>query len=486
MWNKKIRKFAAAALAASVTMAAGVSVLPTAINTIAEEAEEEKEKLSLALGDDAKAAFEENSETETETQKETETETEKIVYETLETTKTDEAAIRAIDVSDIVTNTMPSIVAITGTSIQQVESYFYGRQEIETQGAGSGIIIAQNDTELLIATNNHVVEGTNELTVCFTVDSDDSEKLLAPAVIKGTSAKTDLAVIAVRLADIDPDILPQLKIATMGKSDGLKVGEAAIVIGNALGTGQTVTSGIISALEREITTEAGTFTELQTDAAINLGCSGGAILNSKGEVIAITEAKAVADAADNMGYGIPINTAIPVLTDLINRETRETVENHGYLGITVVPVSDEAMQMYDMPAGAYVYEVNEDSAAQKAGIKKGDIITKVDSLDIDSSDTLVSTLGYYEVGETIKLEVMSNDTGTYAPKEVEVTLQQGPATEKDDENEEKDVQGQSEKYEYNGDDNSYGYNDPFGFDDFGQFFFGDNFGGNNRNYGWDY
>ena len=481
MLNKKMRKFAAAALAASVAFAGGAQVLPGALNAIAEEAQEEEGKLSLVFGDGVAAdeAADENTDAaeEAETQEETETETEEpVVYETLETTKTDESAMQALDVSKVVENTIPSIVAITTTSIREVQSYFYGSAQYEMSTAGSGIIIAQNDTELLIATNNHVVDGASEVTIAFTVDTDDDEKLLAPAVVKGTSSKTDLAVVAVKLADIDPDVLPKLKIATMGKSSSLKVGEAAIVIGNALGLGQTVTTGIISALEKEVTNEVGTFSEVQTDAAVNGGCSGGAILNAKGEVVAITESRAVYDDANDMGYGIPIDTAVPVLTDLINRETRSTVEDHGYLGVNVVPVSDEAMAMYDMPAGAYVYEVNEGSAAEKAGLKKGDIIVKLDGIEIESADKLVDTVQYYNVGETVKLEVMSTDGGEYTTREVEVTLQAGE--KKNDENTD---QGGSETEPQN---EMYGYDyDPWG-GDFGQFFFGNN--GGNRGYGWNF
>ena len=390
--------------------------------------DEEKSEISLSLTDDAASVKEEEPETEIATEEATEAQ---VVYDQLETTGSDSEAIYATDVSDIVANAMPSIVAITSTSIETVESYFYGTQEYEAVGAGSGIIVAQNDSELLIATNNHVVEGATEMTVCFTVDADDPDDLLAQAVVKGISPSTDLAVIAVKLADIDPDVLPQLKVATLGSSANLKVGEPAIVIGNALGVGQSVTVGIISALERDITTEVGSFTELQTDAAINFGCSGGAILNKKGEVVGITDAKAVSDAADDMGYGIPIDTAVPVLHNLINRETRDIVDDHGYLGITVVPVSEEAMMMYDMPAGAFVFEVGEGSAAEEAGIEKGNIITALDGMEIASSDALVNQIQYYGIGETVKVELMVSEGSSYTKKEVEVTLQ-GPAEDQKD------------------------------------------------------
>jgi serine protease Do len=407
-----------------------------------------------------------------------------VSYETIETTATGEEGITALDVSGIVENCMPSIVAITNRSVQEVESYFYGTQEVESLSAGSGIIIAQNDTELMIATNKHVVEDAKEITVCFTVDADDPEELIVPAVTKGTDSTYDLAVVAVKLSDIPADVLSQLKIATLGSSSKLKVGETAIAIGNALGIGQTVTCGIVSALEREVTTEAGTFTELQTDAAINFGCSGGALLNKRGEVIGINSAKATADYAESMGYAIPIDTAIPVLTELINRETREKVENHGYVGITVLPVSDEAKEMYNMPAGAFVYEVTEGSAGDLAGLKKGDIITKFDGITIESSDELVDTINYYEPGETVTLEVQEAQGGIYVAREVQVTLQGGTSTSDSSQDEtagNEEQQDGNDQYvtpdqdgdSYYGDYYSYGEDEEELFRDFYNYFFGD-------------
>lgn len=392
-------------------------------------------------------------------------------YGTLETTSTGEDGIIAMDVSAIVENCMPSIVSITNHSVQEVQSYFYGSQEMETESAGSGIIIAQNDTELLIATNKHVVEDAAKMTVCFTVDAEDPEDLVVEAVTKGTDGSYDLAVVAVNLEDIPEDIYKQLKIATLGSSDDLKVGETAIAIGNALGTGQTVTSGIISALEREITTDVGTFTELQTDAAINFGCSGGALLNKRGEVIGINSAKATSDYAESMGYAIPIDAAIPILTNLINRETRTAVDNHGYMGITVVPVSDEAKEMYNMPAGAFVYEVTEGSAGEEAGLKKGDIITGFDGITIDSSDTLVETLGYYEAGETVTVEIQVAEGGAYKAKELEVTLQEGEPAEDAEADEELEALPEEEEegevpreyFEYNPNQEGNGMGDLYDF-----------------------
>lgn len=478
--------------------------------TVTEEKDQPKVGLSLAdprTGDEAVTVAEETTEAaagaEEETQEEQTEEEQKeeelsgepqeetaaeeaekkeaVSYETLETTATGEEGIVALDVSGIVENTMPSIVSITNKSIQEVQSYLYGRQEIETEGAGSGIIIAQNEDELLIATNQHVVENSSEMTVCFSVDAEDPDDLVVPAVTKGTDRTYDLAVVAVKLEDIPSEVLSQLKIATLGSSENLKVGETAIAIGNALGIGQTVTSGIISALEREITTDAGTFTELQTDAAINFGCSGGALLNKRGEVIGINSAKATADYAESMGYAIPIDTAIPILTDLINRETRDVVDNHGVMSITVVPVSEEAMEMYNMPAGAFVYEVTEGGAGEAAGLKKGDIITRFDGIAIDSSDTLVETLSYYEAGETVTVEIQQAADGAYVSKELEVTLQENPNPETSVSEDEKeavpeDKESQEEEPEFQGvpsPDELYGYEDGMnGQGDIYDFFFG--------------
>ena len=480
MKNKVIRRLLAIGLSAAMLAAAGT--VASGYESSQEEKKAAQEEIALSLSGDAQET-EEETETETEAKEEA-PETEAVEYETLETTATGENAINAIDVSNVVENSMPSIVSITKRSVQEVESYFYGRQQIEVEGSGSGIIIAQNSTELLIATNNHVASDAEELTVCFTAEVDNPDKLVVPALVKGTNNKHDLAVVAVKLSDINEDVLSQLKIATLGNSENLKVGETAIVIGNALGEGITVTTGIVSALEREIMTEAGKFTELQTDAAINFGCSGGAILNAKGEVIAIVQAKATDYSADDMGYGIPTNQAIPVLKELINRQTRETVTNRGYMGITVVPVSEEAKEMYSMPAGAFVYSVNEGSGAEAAGIKKGDIVTKFDGIDITSSDELVATLDYYEAGETVTVEVQTAEGGVYVAKEVEVVLQEGSAVGIQEESEESKKEDQDEKDQNEpendywdddskSDDRDYYGNDPWG--TYGDDYWGDFF-----------
>lgn len=414
----------------------------------AQETEPETEKkVGLNIVDSLENLVENSDETkteeaaeemETEPVKETENQTEAVtVLETeaqqketfaqIESVNTDESMIITTDVSSIVESCMPSIVSITNKSVEEVETYYYGVQEFEAESAASGIIVAQNEEELLVATNSHVVEGATELTVCFTVDVEDPEDLVVPAKIKGMDKSYELAVVAVRLSDIPEEVRQQLKIAKLGSSSKLKVGQAAIAIGNALGYGQSVTSGIVSALNREVTIDNFSNEVILTDAAINFGNSGGALLNAKGQVIGINVAKEAGDAAEGMGYSIPIDTAIPVLQNLINKETRDKISSaeRGYMGATVVNVSADAKELYNMPEGAFVYEVTEDSAAAEAGIKKGDIITKFDGESVTSSDDLIEKMGYYAVGETVTVEIMTADNGEYIARDVEVTLKKG-------------------------------------------------------------
>ena len=388
---------------------------------------------ALVIGQAAPAVLADDKETslavtETETEApETEeaAKEEKKEYDQLETTNASDAAITAIDVSGIVEAVMPSIVTVTEKSVQEVATFFGESQAVEMEGAASGFIIAQNDKELLIATNNHVVESSTEVTVAFSADVEDPDDAIAPAKVKGTDSKTDLAVIAVNLDDINEDVLSQLKIAVLGSSDNLKVGQTAITIGNSLGEGISVMAGIVSALNVEVVVEDGsTFTEFQTDGAANQGQSGGAVVNAKGEVIGIFNAGYL--EGDNMGYAIPISTAIPVLQDLINRETRDVVEEHGYMGVTVVGVSAEASEYYNIPEGAYVYEVTKDSAGDKAGLEQGDIIVGFDGINIDSQEALLRQINYYEPGETVEVTVMRGTGAGYEEKKVEVTLEEAP------------------------------------------------------------
>ena len=337
---------------------------------------------------------------------------------------------------------MPSLVAITTVSVQEIPSFFgYGSRQYKSAASGSGIIVGDNDDELLIATNNHVVEGATTLSVCFigddvanaeteTVNAGDSGDLnledAVSAKIKGTDADNDLAVVAVRKSDIPEDTLNQIKIAQIGSSDDLVVGQQVVAIGNALGYGQSVTSGWVSALNRTIYTDDGTNSTglIQTDAAINPGNSGGALLNMKGELIGINSAKYADSSVEGMGYAIPISKAKPILEDLMNRETREKVDTSekGYLGVVLSNLTTEAIQMYNIPSGAFVRGVDQDSPAENGGICKGDIIVKFDGQKVSDGDDLLDKLQYYKSGETIEAVVARADNGEYKESTVEVTL----------------------------------------------------------------
>ena len=321
------------------------------------------------------------------------------------------------DVSDIVENTLPSIVSITNMSVQEVQNFFGGISQQESESAGSGIIISQNDSELLVVTNNHVVEGSDTLTVTFN-DGNSVE-----AQIKGTDSARDLAVVAVPLDKISDDTMNAIKVATLGDSDSLKVGEPAIAIGNALGYGQSVTTGIVSATGRTIDGFDGEY--IQTDAAINPGNSGGALLNANGEVIGINSAKINSSAVEGMGFAIPISDASDVIQNLMNKETRSKVsdEERGYLGIKGYDVSEEGAQMYNMPTGVYVKEVMSGGGAEKAGLTKGSIITGFEGSSISGMSSLQVQLQYYKAGEEVTLTVQIPDkNGEYTEKDIKVTL----------------------------------------------------------------
>ena len=321
------------------------------------------------------------------------------------------------DVSDIVENTLPSIVSITNMSVQEVQNFFGGTSQQESESAGSGIIISQNDSELLIVTNNHVVEGSDTLTVTFN-DGNSVE-----AQIKGTDSTRDLAVVAVPLDKISDDTMNAIKVATLGDSTSLKVGEPAIAIGNALGYGQSVTTGIISATGRTIDGFDGEY--IQTDAAINPGNSGGALLNANGEVIGINSAKINSSSVEGMGFAIPISDASDVIQTLMNKETRSKVSEseRGYLGIKGYDVTEEGAQMYNMPTGVYVKEVLSGSGAEKAGLTKGSIITGFEGSSISGMSALQSQLEYYKAGEEVTITVqVPNKSGEYTEEELTLTL----------------------------------------------------------------
>ena len=323
------------------------------------------------------------------------------------------------DVSEVVNSVMPSVVSITNMSVQQVQSFFGGTSSQEVQSSGSGIIVGQNDTELLIATNNHVVEGSTTLTVSFINESS------AEAKIKGTDASRDLAVIAVPLENIEEETMGEIKVATLGDSTKLQVGEPVIAIGNALGYGQSVTTGIVSALNRQIDMEGFDAELIQTDAAINPGNSGGALVNANGEVIGINTVKVSSDAVEGMGYAIPISDANETITTLMNKETREQVpeDERGFLGVEITNVEAESAELYGMPTGVYIRNVIEGTGAEKAGLVRGGVITELDGSSVDSMTTLQNLLSYYRVGETVTLTVeMPGKDGSYEEKEVEVVL----------------------------------------------------------------
>lgn len=344
---------------------------------------------------------------------------------------------------------MPSVVAITTVSVQEIPSFFgYSSHQYKSASTGSGIIVGDNDDELLIATNNHVVDGATTLSVCFigddvanaeteTVNAGDNGDLnvedAVSAKIKGTDADNDLAVVAVKKSDVPEDTLNQIKIAQIGSSDDLAVGQQVVAIGNALGYGQSVTSGWISALNRTISTDDGTNSTglIQTDAAINPGNSGGALLNMKGELIGINSAKYADSAVEGMGYAIPISKAKPILEELMNRETREKVDSSkkGYLGVSLANLTTEAIEMYNMPTGAFVRSVEDDSPAQEAGICKGDIIVKFDGQKVSDGDDLLDKLQYYKSGEKIEAVIARATNGEYEENTIELTLGTRPDNE---------------------------------------------------------
>ena len=322
------------------------------------------------------------------------------------------------DIATIAKNAMPSIVSITNMSVQEVQSFFGGTQQQESTSVGSGIIIGQTDSELLILTNNHVVEGNEKLTVSF-VDNESVE-----ANVKGTDSTKDLAVVAVKISDVKDSTMDEIAVATMGDSSKLEVGEQVIAIGNALGYGQSVTSGIVSATERTLDGyEGGTL--IQTDAAINPGNSGGALLNSNGEVIGINTAKVATDSVEGMGYAIPISDASDTIQNLMNQVTKTKVSEaeQGYLGIQGVDVSDESAKMYNMPTGVYISDVVKNGGAQQAGLTKGSVITGLEGTTISDMNSLKEQLQYYRVGDKVKVTVqVPGNNGEYTEKTVEVTL----------------------------------------------------------------
>lgn len=356
----------------------------------------------------------------------------------------------SLDVSEIVSEALPSIVSITTKSVQEVQNYFgmygmYGyapqQQEQEVEGSGSGIIVGKNDDELLIATNYHVVEGADTLSVAFT-DGNAVE-----ASVKGFDEERDLAVVSVSLDDVEDDTMDAISIANIGSSDDLKVGEQVVAIGNALGYGQSVTTGIVSAKNRRMDSDNNTVTDgsddssdgvnlIQTDAAINPGNSGGALLNMEGEVVGINSAKLASTEVEGMGYAIAISDVTDILQNLMNETSRDKLDDseHGVLGIEGSSVSSEAVQMYGIPAGVFVKKVTEGGAADKAGLKANSVITEFNGKTVSSIDQLIEYLSYYEPDEEVELTVQVPHGTSYKEETVKVTLDENTDADDSDDN----------------------------------------------------
>ena len=345
-------------------------------------------------------------------------ETEKTESSIKTTTVTAETKAVVTDVTAVVAEVMPAMVIIHNNYTASANFFGYTQTQ-EATASGSGIIVGENDSELLVATNYHVIEGADTLEVIF---NDDST---VEAVVKGTNSDMDLAVIAVMLDDISSDTRSSIKVATLGDSDGLTLGEPAIAIGNALGYGQSVTTGVISALDRQVELDDGSSRSfIQTDAAINPGNSGGALLNLQGEVIGINSNKIGGDTVEGMGYAIPISAAKPIIEKLMNEETKIKVsdEERGYIGISGVSVTSDVSQVYGLPQGVYIAEVSNNGGAQAAGIEKGDVIVGFDGEEITSMDDLQTRLQYYKQGTTVTVTVMRQNGSEYVEQDYEVTL----------------------------------------------------------------
>lgn len=330
--------------------------------------------------------------------------------------------ITTSDATDVVEKVMPAMVSVVN-NYTQTATYFGQPIEQDGTASGSGIIVGENDTELLIATNYHVIEDAKELLVHFIDDAD------VKAVVKGSDPDMDLAVIAVKLADMEQSTLDSVKIAKLGDSDSLKLGQSVIAIGNALGYGLSVTGGYVSALNREVELEDGSKgTFIQTDAAINPGNSGGALINMNGEVIGINSNKIGGTVVEGIGYAIPISAAEPILSDLMTYETREKVDDSqvGYLGIIPQSVTSDAAELYGMPEGVYISQVEDGTPAAEAGLLRGDIIQKLDNKKVSTADELREQLKYYSAGETIDVLVMRSIDGEYVERTVTVTLGERP------------------------------------------------------------
>lgn len=346
---------------------------------------------------------------------------------TTTTSVTKSSSVVTSDVSSIVDDVMPSVVAITNMSVQEVQNFWGQTSQYQSESCGTGIIIAKTDDELLVVTNNHVIADSETLTVTF--DDDTS----VDADVKGSDSEHDLAVIAVPLDKISSDTMDKIAVATLGDSTALQVGEPAIAIGNAMGYGQSVTTGVISAVNRESTTTdeqtgetEGTGVKLiQTDAAINPGNSGGPLVNANGEVIGINSSKLASTTVEGMGYAIPISDVSDIIDNLMNQETKHKVaeDKKGYLGVKGYDVTSESAEKYNMPTGVYVAEVVKGGGAEEAGITKGNVITALNGTTVDSMEALQKELGYYEVGKTVSVTIqVPENNGEWTEKTVDVKL----------------------------------------------------------------
>ena len=376
------------------------------VNALLREKTDDSEKATVSFTEEKDAGKEEKT---------------SVALETVSYSAGSTVLSQSLDVSDIAEGMMPAMVSITNISVSEVQSYFgmFGRgqaQTQETQSSGTGIIIGKNDSELLIVTNNHVVEDATTLSVCF-VDNEACE-----ATIKGTDPDNDLAVIAVKLSAIKDETAEAIRIAAIGNSDELKVGQQVVAIGNALGYGQSVTTGIVSALDRQIdTTDA---IMIQTDAAINPGNSGGALLNMNGEVVGINSAKFTSTDVEGMGYAISITTATPIIEDLMNRTTREKVsdEDAAYLGISGEDITSAIASAYGIPQGIYITSIDDGSPLEGTGITVKSVLTHFDGIRVTSTSNLENRLKYYAAGETVEITIQVIEGSGYVEKTMEITL----------------------------------------------------------------
>lgn len=397
------------------------------------------------------------------------TDTSKTINKAPLSTTTDSLAATTLNsngsanVAAIVENCLPSVVSITNKGVTEVRTMF-GTYQRDTESSGSGIIIGENDTELLIVTNYHVVSGSNELSVVFSYDEDSDNPSLVSAKIKGYVSDKDLAVISVSLDDITDEMRSQIKVATIGDSSSLTLGQDVVAIGNALGYGQSVTSGIISALGRDVTVSdenGGEFTNklIQTDAAINPGNSGGALLNMNGELIGINSVKVSSSSVEGMGYAIPISDVQSIIEELMLKETRDVVaeDEKGYLGISPIDVTNDIYETYGIPVGVHINVVYDGSPAQAAGLVKGNIITKFDGQTIRTRNELISLLSHYKAGETVDIVAMVQSSDGYVEKTFQVTL-----GTKEVFGEDADAAENSQKQQPQQSYDDYDYYNPFG------------------------